>query len=208
MRYCTVSIRTARLRVALRLHQAERQPRQRGPARESSAGAPVPSVPGTWGWAGSSLKRGLSPECSLNQEPAGGSLKPQPTSLPELRNSPWKCPRLPASHGADPAGPPGAERPRPPRTVSGLQAPRSLLTSPSYHCSVQALTNSRAMGMSGEGTQSQLQTQKHPAPTHPTHPPKCPKIPQRDSFAALSLSTRPHRGLPHRAPQASSGTSH
>lgn len=56
--------------------------------------------------------------------------------------------------------------------------------------------------MSGEGTQSQLQTQKHPPSTHPTHPPKSPKIPQRDSFVCLPEGTR---STQRAAPQGPSG---
>ena len=138
MRYCTVSIRSAPApcRSARRSIRLSDSPASAALPGESSEGARVPR----------------QPEPGARQEAA---LKPQPTSLPELRERPPEGPMSTSEPQSwDPARPPGTELPSAHRgMVPGpSSAPHSLLTSLGYHCSVQAPTNSRAVGVRGEGT--------------------------------------------------------
>lgn len=80
----------------------------------------------------------------------------------------------------DPARPPGTE---PPSAHRGMvpgptSAPHSLLTSLGYHCSVQASTNSRAVGVKGEGTPVPTANPETHSTTQPTRPPNHPTSPQ------------------------------
>ena len=187
MRYCTVSIRSAPApcRSARRSIRLSDSPSSAALPGESSEGARVPR----------------QPEPGARQEAA---LKPQPTSLPELRERPPEGPMSTSEPQSwDPARPPGTE---PPSAHRGMvpgpsSAPHSLLTSLGYHCSVQAPTNSRAVGVRGEGTPVPTANPEIHGTTQPTCPPNHPTSP-RHSSVRLPKGTR---STQRAAPQGPSG---
>lgn len=187
MRYCTVSIRSAPApcRSARRSIRLSDSPSSAALPGESSEGARVPR----------------QPEPGARQEAA---LKPQPTSLPELRERPPEGPTSTSEPQSwDPARPPGTE---PPSAHRGMvpgpsSAPHSFLTSLGYHCSVQAPTNSRAVGVRGEGTPVPTANPEIHGTTQPTRPPNHLTSP-RHSSVRLPKGTR---STQRAAPQGPSG---